>query len=90
MRASPKSNVPATAKRFQLTFASTLRPTLARSGFREIPRNPILGRTLGVNNVILSSKEQGEWNERNEGKVKIKILCHNCYEAARKKQTTEN
>lgn len=35
-------------------------------------------------------QEQGEWNERNEGKVKIKILCHNCYEAARKKQTTEN
>jgi hypothetical protein len=27
--------------------------------------------------------EQGEWNEQNEGRMKIKLLCHRCYEAAR-------
>jgi hypothetical protein len=28
-------------------------------------------------------QEQGEWNDKNEGRVKIKVLCHRCYEAAR-------
>ncbi len=28
-------------------------------------------------------KEEGEWNVRNESRMKIKLLCHRCYEAAR-------
>jgi len=28
-------------------------------------------------------QEHGEWNEKNESKLKIKILCHRCYEKAR-------
>ena len=28
-------------------------------------------------------QEQGEWNEKNESKMKIKILCHHCYERMR-------
>jgi hypothetical protein len=27
--------------------------------------------------------EQGEWNEKNESKIKIKLLCHHCYERLR-------
>jgi hypothetical protein len=27
--------------------------------------------------------EEGEWNDKNEKKVKIKILCHRCYELKR-------
>jgi hypothetical protein len=29
--------------------------------------------------------EQGEWNEQNESKIKIKLLCHHCYESLRSK-----
>ena len=32
-------------------------------------------------------KEQGEWNGQNEWRMKIKLLCHRCYEAARAKGT---
>jgi hypothetical protein len=32
-------------------------------------------------------KEQGEWNDQNEGRMKIKLLCHRCYESARAKGT---
>lgn len=28
-------------------------------------------------------QEQGEWNEKNESKLKIKLLCHHCYERLR-------
>lgn len=28
-------------------------------------------------------EEQGEWNGQNEGKMRIKLLCHRCYESAR-------
>jgi hypothetical protein len=28
-------------------------------------------------------QEQGEWNEKNEPKMKIKVLCHHCYELLR-------
>jgi len=28
-------------------------------------------------------QEQGEWNEENEGRLPIKLLCHHCYEALR-------
>jgi hypothetical protein len=28
-------------------------------------------------------QEEGEWNEKNESKMKIKLLCHQCYEKAR-------
>ena len=28
-------------------------------------------------------QEQSEWNEKNESKVKIKLLCHHCYERLR-------
>jgi len=28
-------------------------------------------------------QEEGEWNEKNESKIKIKLLCHHCYEKAR-------
>jgi hypothetical protein len=28
-------------------------------------------------------QEQGEWNEKNESKMKIKLLCHHCYERLR-------
>ena len=28
-------------------------------------------------------QEQGEWNEKNEGRMKIKLLCHWCYEDLR-------
>ena len=28
-------------------------------------------------------QEQGEWNEKNESKIKIQLLCHYCYESLR-------
>ena len=28
-------------------------------------------------------QEHGEWNEKNESKLKIKLLCHHCYERLR-------
>lgn len=28
-------------------------------------------------------QEQGEWNEKNEARTKIKLLCHHCYETLR-------
>jgi len=28
-------------------------------------------------------QEQGEWNEKNESKLKIQLLCHHCYERLR-------
>jgi hypothetical protein len=28
-------------------------------------------------------QEEGEWNANNEGKTKIKLLCHHCYEKLR-------
>jgi hypothetical protein len=28
-------------------------------------------------------QEQGKWNEKNESKIKIKLLCHHCYERLR-------
>jgi hypothetical protein len=31
-------------------------------------------------------QEQGEWNEKNESKIKIKLLCHHCYERLRLRQ----
>jgi hypothetical protein len=32
-------------------------------------------------------QEQGGWNEQNEGRMKIKLLCQRCYESARAKGT---
>jgi hypothetical protein len=32
-------------------------------------------------------KEDGEWNGQNEWRMKIKLLCHRCYESARAKGT---
>jgi hypothetical protein len=32
-------------------------------------------------------QEQGEWNEKNESKIKIKLLCHHCYESLRSQRT---
>jgi hypothetical protein len=31
-------------------------------------------------------QEQGEWNENNESKINIKLLCHHCYERLRSHQ----
>jgi hypothetical protein len=28
-------------------------------------------------------QEQGEWNEKNESKIKIKLACYHCYEKLR-------
>ena len=28
-------------------------------------------------------QEQGEWNEKNESKMKIQLICHHCYERLR-------
>jgi hypothetical protein len=33
-------------------------------------------------------QEEGEWNERNEGRIKIELLCHHCYESLRKQDLT--
>jgi hypothetical protein len=33
-------------------------------------------------------QQEGEWNERNEGKMKIKLLCHRCYELFRSQSTS--
>ena len=32
-------------------------------------------------------QEQGEWNEKNESKSKIKLLCHHCYQLKRSQGT---
>jgi hypothetical protein len=34
-------------------------------------------------------QEDGNWNGKNEERIKIKILCHYCYESARKMQTED-
>ncbi len=31
-------------------------------------------------------REQGQWNEKNESKIKIKLLCHRCYERFRSEE----
>jgi hypothetical protein len=31
-------------------------------------------------------QEQGEWNEKNESKLKIKLLCHHCYDRLRSQE----
>jgi hypothetical protein len=31
-------------------------------------------------------QEEGEWNEKNESKMKIKLLCHHCYEKLRSQE----
>ena len=33
-----------------------------------------------------SFQEEGEWNEKNEKKIKIQLLCHHCYENHRARQ----
>lgn len=33
-------------------------------------------------------QEHGEWNEANEGRIKIKLLCHRCYERFRAQDPT--
>ena len=33
--------------------------------------------------------EQGEWNEKNEDRLRAKLLCHLCYEIARNKRKQE-
>lgn len=30
---------------------------------------------------------EGEWNEKNEGKLKVKLLCHHCYATKRSQET---
>jgi len=35
----------------------------------------------------LAFEEEGEWNGQNEWRMKIKLLCHRCYESARAKET---
>lgn len=32
-------------------------------------------------------QQEGEWNEKNEAKLKIKLLCHYCYEKKRSEET---
>jgi hypothetical protein len=32
--------------------------------------------------------EQNEWNDKNQSKMKIKLLCHNCYETLRSRAST--
>ncbi len=32
-------------------------------------------------------QEQGEWNEKNESRIKIKLLCNRCYERLRLRRT---
>jgi len=32
-------------------------------------------------------QEQGEWNEHNEGRIKIQLLCHHCYESFRRQES---
>jgi hypothetical protein len=32
-------------------------------------------------------QEEGEWNDKNESKMKIKLLCHRCYETIRLRKT---
>lgn len=32
-------------------------------------------------------QEQGEWNKKNESKLKIKLLCHHCYERLRSQES---
>lgn len=34
-------------------------------------------------------QEQGEWNKKNEGRMKIALLCHYCYESKRKMATPD-
>jgi len=31
--------------------------------------------------------QEGEWNERNESKLKLKLLCHHCYDKKRSQET---
>lgn len=33
-------------------------------------------------------QEQGEWNDSNSGRIKIKLLCRHCYESLRSQATT--
>jgi hypothetical protein len=33
-------------------------------------------------------QEQGEWNEKNEKKLEIKLICHHCYEKLRAESST--
>jgi hypothetical protein len=33
-------------------------------------------------------REEGEWNTNNEGKTRIKLLCHHCYEKLRLQEKT--
>lgn len=35
-------------------------------------------------------EEQGEWNDKNEGRMKLKLLCHRCYALARAKAISTN
>jgi hypothetical protein len=35
-------------------------------------------------------QEQGQWNEKNESKIKIKLLCHHCYERLRSRGKLTN
>ena len=32
-------------------------------------------------------QSEGEWNERNESKLRIKLFCHHCYESHRAQGT---
>ena len=33
----------------------------------------------------LAFREEGEWNDRNKAKLRIKLLCHHCYQSFRSK-----
>ena len=35
-------------------------------------------------------QEEGEWNERNEPKLKIKLICHHCYKQLRSEEIAGN
>lgn len=35
-------------------------------------------------------KEQGQWNDQNEGRMRVRLLCHRCYERARTKAASMN
>ena len=35
-------------------------------------------------------QEEGEWNDKNESKIRAKLLCHYCYESFRSKSPTKN
>jgi len=55
----------------------------ASFGFRTTPMSRTGGPMPGAPHATFFFLEQGEWNDKNESKLKIKLLCHHCYEMLR-------